>query len=362
MSDHAEDLGAVIDAEIRASGPMPVATYMALCLTHPTRGYYRTRDPLGAEGDFITAPEISQMFGEMVGAFVAGCWQALDRPAAFDLVELGPGRGTLMADLLRAATLVEGFREAVRPVLVETSEPLRRAQEKRLSSFAPRWLDAVDALEAEGPPIILIANEFFDALPIRQYQKSGDAWHERLIGLVDDTRAWGLSPLALPADAVPETVRSAEEGSVWETSPAAAEIMTSLSDRICARTGVALAIDYGYAETQPGETFQSVGQHRHADPLAQPGKTDLTAHVDFEALAGAARGAGGVPHALLTQAQFLAAIGIVPRAKTLATANPSMADSITADLKRLTGHDEMGTLFKVLCVSSPGLSIYPFHL
>jgi len=362
MSDPANSLGAVIDAEIRASGPMPVATFMTLCLAHPTLGYYRTRDPIGAEGDFITAPEVSQMFGEMVGAFVAGCWQALDRPSEFDLVELGPGRGTLMADLLRAATLVEGFREAVRPVLVETSEPFRKAQEKRLKPFAPRWLDAVDGLEPEGPPIILIANEFFDAMPIRQYQKSGEAWHERLIGLVEDARAWGLSPLAVPPDAIPDSVRPAEEGTVWETSPAAVEIMKSLSGRICDRTGVALAIDYGYARTQPGETLQSVGRHSHADPLARPGETDLTAHVDFEALADAARGVGGVPHALLTQAQFLAAIGIVPRAKTLATANPSMADSITADLKRLTGHDEMGSLFKVLCVSSPGLSIYPFHL
>lgn len=341
---------------------MPVATYMALCLNHPTLGYYRTRDPLGAAGDFITAPEVSQMYGEMVGAFVAGCWQALNRPSEFDLVELGPGRGTLMADLLRAATLVEGFREAVRPVLVETSEPLRKAQEKRLTAFEPRWLDAVDGIEPEGPPIILVANEFFDAMPIRQYQKSGDAWHERLIGLVEDARAWGLSPLALPPDAIPETIRSAGEGSVWETSPAAGEIMRSLSERICARAGVALAIDYGYAETQPGETLQSVGRHSHVDPLANPGETDLTAHVDFEALADAARGAGAVSHALLTQAQFLAAIGIVPRAKTLAAANPSMAESITADLKRLTGHDDMGSLFKVLCVASPGLSIYPFHL
>lgn len=362
MSEPAESLGAVIDAEIRASGPMPVATYMSLCLTHPTLGYYRTRDPIGATGDFVTAPEVSQMFGEMIGAFVAGCWQALERPSEFELVELGPGRGTLMADLLRAATLVEGFREAVRPVLVETSDPLRQAQAKRLATFAPSWLETVDALAPEGPPIIVVANEFFDAMPIRQYQKSGGAWHERVIGLVEDARAWGLSPVAMPADAVPETVRAAEEGAVWETSPAAAATMASLGARLSARTGVAIAIDYGYAETQPGETLQAVGGHRHADPLADPGENDLTAHVDFEALAGAASDAGAVAHALLTQAQFLAAIGIVPRAKTLAAANPSMADSITADLKRLTGHDEMGSLFKVLCVSSPSLSIYPFHL
>lgn len=339
---------------------MSLSTYMALCLSHPAHGYYRTRDPFGRGGDFITAPEVSQMFGEIIGAFVAGAWQALGRPQKVDLVELGPGRGTLMADAMRVAAGAERVSEIINVVLVEISEPMIAAQRERLSGFEPSWLDDIEAIDVGGPPLIVIANEFFDALPIKQFQKSAGAWHERLIGLEGDVLRFGLSPASMPATAIPEAVRNAEEGSIWEAGLAAQQAAQGIARRIAARGGVALVIDYGYAETQAGDTFQAVADHRPADPLASPGEADLTAHVDFAALAGAVAEAGAIPRELLTQAQFLAAMGIVPRAKTLSRTNPHLSESITADLQRLTGREQMGALFKVLCFTSPGVAPYPF--
>ncbi|MEX2278183.1 MAG: SAM-dependent methyltransferase [Cucumibacter sp.] len=360
MSEAPASLGALIDAQIRAAGPMSLSTYMSLCLGHPTFGYYRTRDPFGRAGDFVTAPEISQMFGEMIGAFVASAWHALGQPDRFDLVELGPGRGTLMSDILRVASGPPGLIEAMRLLLVETSEPLIAAQREKLAPVVPVWCASVDNINPEGPPLIVVANEFYDVLPIKQFQKLADGWHERLVGLVDGKRRFGPSPLALPRRALPEAVRSSAIGTVWEAGLAAEATMSTLAGRLAKRKGTVLIIDYGYAETRTGETFQAVERHAFADPLARPGEADLTAHVDFEALARAARQAGVVPRPLLTQAQFLAAMGIVPRARALGATNPVDAESITADLRRLTAGDHMGALFKVLCITSPGLAPYPF--
>jgi NADH dehydrogenase [ubiquinone] 1 alpha subcomplex assembly factor 7 len=360
VTDGGAKLGAIIDAQISNDGPMPLSTYMTLCLSHPQFGYYRTRDPLGRGGDFTTAPEISQMFGEMIGAFVAGCWQTLGRPRIFDLVELGPGRGTLMADMLRVASGFHGFDEGLRPILIETSEPLIAAQRQTLAGQHPEWRGSIDDIDEDGPPLVVIANEFFDALPIRQVQRTATGWHERVVGLRDGRRVFGLAPDPLPDNAIPQTLRASQEGAIWEIGSAACNAARTLAARLAGRAGVALIIDYGHAETTTGDTFQAVAHHDYVDPLQSPGDADLTAHVDFAALAGAAAEGGAIVREPVTQAQFLAAMGIISRARALGAANPQLAESITADLKRLTGRDGMGTLFRVLCLSSGGLAPYPF--
>lgn len=354
------DLGQQIDAQIRASGPMSLSTYMRLCLTHPTLGYYKRADPLGAGGDFVTAPEISQMFGEIIGLWIANCWRTMGMPPRFDLVELGPGRGTLMDDALRVLSRVEGATEAMRLVLVETNDALIAAQKQRLARYNPKWIAEIDQLDDSDAPLIIIANEFFDALPIKQFQKHQGQWHERAIGLRDNKRAWGLAPTPLPSDSLPPAIRKAADGEVWEAGLVAQEVMADIAKRLAARTGALLAIDYGYAHTQTGDTFQAIEKHQFADPLANPGKADLTAHVDFEALGRAANAAGANALPLMTQAQFLQILGINERVDSLSKANPGLAAHIAAARDRLVAGDQMGTLFKVLCVASPGLTPYPF--
>ena len=350
----------MIETQIRAAGPISLSTYMRLCLTHPTLGYYKNADPLGASGDFITAPEISQIFGELIGLWIAGTWQALGNPPAIDLVELGPGRGTLMEDAMRVISQVPGLPAAIRLNLVETNAALIREQQKRVLQYQPRWITELSHLDDSTAPLIIIANEFFDALPIKQFQKAKGVWHERLIGIRDDQRSWGLSPTPLPAETLPEAIRDAEDGAVWETAFIAQEVMGGIAERIVKRRGALLAIDYGYEKTQTGDTFQAIEKHGFADPLAHPGKADLTAHVDFEALGSAATRKGASAHPLQTQARFLSALGISQRTESLSKANPGMVETLDAATSRLIGTDQMGTLFKCLCVTSPGLKPYPF--
>ena len=361
MSDDT-DLGQKIDAQIRAAGPMSLSTYMGLCLTHPTLGYYQNFDPIGVDGDFITAPEISQMFGEFIGLWIAGCWQAMGSPKSFDLVELGPGRGTLLQDALRVVSGVEGATGAMRLVLLETNTALKEAQQKRLGKYDPQWINEIEELDNSDAPIIVIANEFFDALPIKQYQKQNGQWHERAIGLRDGVRGWGLAPSPFPADSLPKQIRDAADGSVWEAGLAGLQTMSDLAHRITARKGALLAIDYGYETTRTGETFQALEKHKFADPLDNPGKADLTAHVDFEALATAAKISGAQAFPLMTQGEFLTTLGIDDRAAALVEANPDLASGINAAKNRLTGSEQMGTMFKALCVASPGLAPYPFGI
>jgi NADH dehydrogenase [ubiquinone] 1 alpha subcomplex assembly factor 7 len=344
---------------IAAEGPIPVSRYMALCLGHPRLGYYMTRDPIGMAGDFVTAPEISQMFGELVGLWAAQTWMDLGRPAPFALVELGPGRGTLMADALRAARVAPGFLEAAQVHLVETSPVLREKQRATLSG-APAgrvfWhanLDAVPDL-----PLIALANEFFDALPVRQLVREGGAWRERLVGLGADGRlAFGLSP-----DADPSIAYEAPEGEVLEIAAAGIPVMRALAARIVAAGGAALAIDYGHARTGFADTLQAVRRHAFADPLEDPGEADVTAHVDFAQLAAAARAAGALVHGPATQGAFLRALGIEARARALAArASAKQAEEIGAALQRLAGEgeDDMGVLFKAMAVTHPRLAQSP---
>lgn len=344
----------IIDAQISATGPMSIATYMGLALSYPARGYYADGDPLGAKGDFITAPEISQMFGELIGFFIVNCWQQLGEPASFTLLELGPGRGTLMQDALRVAAKAEGFIDSLHLQLFEANPALRAEQKKRLEQYNPYWADEIDAV-AEGDPVFVVANEFFDALPVRQFEKGPDGWHERLVGLRDGKRAFGLSPTPIPETSLPVAFHGAAQGAIAEIGLAAADAMQRLGQKIRAQKGALLAIDYGYDRTQAGETLQGVSRHQFADVLERPGEIDLSAHVDFDALGRVASAMGLDVAPVVPQRDFLGRLGIVERATMLARANPGHLDQLSAALRRLTHEEEMGTLFKVFCASSGGI-------
>jgi len=348
----AEDhtLGDLIDMQLTQDGPMSIATYMTLTLTHPRSGYYTGKDPLGGKGDFITAPEISQMFGELTGFFLVNLWQQMSEPKSFTLLELGPGRGTLMQDALRVAAKAEGFLDACHLQLFEANPALKAQQAERLGTYNPYWASEIDAVADD--PLLVVANEFFDALPVRQFVKAPDGWHERQVGLRDGKRAFGLNPTPIPDSAMPEEVRDAPPGEIYEVSLAAADVMQKLGRRIATQKGAILAIDYGYETTQTGETLQAVSRHAFVDPLASPGEVDLSAHVDFGALSRVASGLGLRVEKLATQRDFLGGLGIVERATALARANPGQMDAIGTALRRLTAPEEMGTLFKVFCAHS----------
>ncbi len=342
-------LGRLLAARIAAAGPMTLADYMADCLLHPVHGYYTTRTPFGAGGDFVTAPEISQMFGELLGLCLAQAWMDQGAPAPFVLAELGPGRGTLMADVLRATARVPGFRDAARVVLVEASPALRAVQRRTLEGHAVAWADTIADLPTDGP-LFLIANEFFDALPVRQFTRTGDAWAETMVGLgPDGALTFGRAPpvpLALLSDRLADTA----EGEVVELCPAALPIMERIGARIAAAGGLALVVDYGGWGSR-GDTFQALRRHGFADPLAAPGEADLTAHVDFRALAQAARPAA---HVYTTQGELLTRLGLPQRAARLSQAltGAARAEHLAAE-RRLTDPAEMGTLFKALAVFPP---------
>ncbi|WP_170573398.1 class I SAM-dependent methyltransferase [Ruegeria atlantica] len=330
---------------IAQDGPMSVADYTTECMLHPTHGYYTTRDPLGVKGDFVTAPEISQMFGELIGLALAQSWQDQGHPEHFVLAELGPGRGTLMADILRATARVPGFHDAAEVVLFEASPTLRAIQAKTLKGHEPRWIGSVaDLPEA---PLYLVANEFFDALPVRQFVRDGNGWRERLIGSEDGALTWGLGPQAEQV-ALKDRLNDTKDGDLVELCAAAIPIITVIAGRIGTHGGGGVIVDYGDWHSQ-GDTFQAVQAHEHCDPLAMPGKADLTAHVDFEPLALATRAAGCAHSRLTSQGVFLERLGITARAQALATQlDGPKHDELVAAHRRLTHPEEMGNLFKVL--------------
>jgi SAM-dependent MidA family methyltransferase len=343
------DLEREIRRRIAADGPMPMSRFIALCADH----YYATRDPFGARGDFITAPEVSQMFGELIGLWAAAVWQAMGAPAEIMLVELGPGRGTLMADALRAAHTLPKFRAALRVHLVETSAALVARQETLLAEAGVpiAWHKRVEALP-EGPSIV-IANEFVDALPIDQLVRTESGWHERRIGLRDGRLVSGLDPVPLPG------LATAEVGAVLERRDVAS--LTAVATRIAAHGGAALVVDYGHVETGFGDTLQALQNHRPVDILEVPGEADLTAHVDFAALAAAVTAAGVRVHGPVTQGEFLRRLGIDARAARLKDGKDAKTrDAVDAALMRLTGPAPgMGELFKALAFSHSRLESLP---
>ena len=333
---------------IAAEGPMPIDRYMALCLGHPAHGYYMKQDPFGEQGDFLTAPEISQIFGELVGVWCAAAWDAMGKPAQFNLVELGPGRGTLMADILKAAKVMPGFREAARVHLVEMSLVLRKLQKERLGSDVA-WHDSLSNIP-DGP-MLLVANEFLDAIPIRQFEKRHGKWLERCVGAA----GMGFMPAAL------DNAQGAN-GDVIEFAPQRVDIAKEIGARLARDKGCALIIDYGHLQTAPGDTLQAVRAHEYVAVTDRPGESDITSHVDFEAIAKALSQGGARVHLAITQRAFLLAMGLERRAAILSSkADRKTQEVLARAVARLTGETEMGNLFKVMVATSPDIPVpYPF--
>jgi NADH dehydrogenase [ubiquinone] 1 alpha subcomplex assembly factor 7 len=346
---------------IAADGPLTVAEFMEDALAHPTLGYYVTRDPLGVRGDFITAPEVSQMFGELLGLWSALVWQSMGSPDPVRLVELGPGRGTLMADALAAARVVPGFIAASRVHFVEVSPALRARQREtmaaRASQVAVEWHDWLG--EVPEGPLIVLANEFFDAMPVHQFRRGRDGWRERLVEATEDGRlVFTYSDPRRPL--VPPTwddiLGDVPEEGVVEVSPAACAFAGLIAERVARAGGAALIVDYGHEHSAPGETLQAVRAHGYDDPLATPGEADLTAHVDFAALAHVGARAGVRALGPVPQGAFLQRLGIGARAEALMrNAAPDVARDVKLALHRLTSPEAMGTLFKVLAFLHPAL-------
>ncbi len=337
---------------IAASGPITVAEFMRAALAEQDAGYYATRDPLGAGGDFVTAPEISQMFGELIGLWCVDAWEKAGAPDPFLLVELGPGRGTLMTDALRAARVRPGFLSAMRLHLVEISRPLREAQDNRLGQFHPLWHGDLTTVP-EGSAMIL-GNEFLDALPIHQFQMTEQGWRERGVGLAGDAFAWVLLPPGPQVGLLQQAHRNALPGEIAELCPSAVSLAHALGERMVEEGIATLFIDYGSAASGIGDSLQAVKAHRFRDPLAEVGNADLTAHVDFAAVAAAAREAGARVHGPLEQGVFLETLGIRTRAALL-SAKADAADrvGIAQDMARLIDPAQMGSLFKALAITHP---------
>lgn len=362
MSDQYFPLEREIRRLIGIAGPMPIADYMRLCLTHPQYGYYTNRDPLGAGGDFITAPEISQMFGELTGLWLAAVWEQLGSPNNIRLIELGPGRGTMLLDALRAAKAMPGFDAAIVLHLVEVSPALQRVQERRLAPLGLPILWHTGLEEVPAGPCLLVANEFLDALPVRQAVRLDDGWHERVVEMAPDGKlVMGVARDALPhfEATLPQGLRLSPTGSIYEWR--ADNIAMEIGRRV-RKDGAALIIDYGHAWYGLGETLQAVSEHAFADPLSSPGAADLTAHVDFQALAHRAETMGARVHGPVAQRDWLRRLGIDKRAAAL-KAHAPYGKSIEVDqaLSRLTagGAKGMGELCKVIAISDPKLESLP---
>ena len=333
----------LLKEQIALSGPMTVADFMQTCLHHPQLGYYATRPALGGENaDFLTAPELSQMFGELIGLWCAHEWSQIGSPAKVQLIELGPGRGALMQDALRAAQKAPGFTHALNLTLIEASAPLRAEQQKRITNA--RWAARLE--DAPPGPSLILGNEFLDCLPIRQFVDGPEGRREKLLGLAADGElAFGLSA-PLPSNA--------NDGFV-EISPALPLVIAAIAERLHAYPGRALFIDYGRESPENADTLQAIKAHQKIDPLACPGEADLTAHVDFGAVKRLAEQAGLAVAGPIGQGQFLRTLGLDHRAEALAKAHPERAERIAREHARLTGPDQMGVLFKAICLSSPNL-------
>jgi NADH dehydrogenase [ubiquinone] 1 alpha subcomplex assembly factor 7 len=350
------DLATRLQRHIRAHGPLTIAAFMAMALHDPRDGYYARRQPLGASGDFITAPEISQIFGELIGLWCADLWQRMGRPDPVIFAELGPGRGVLTEDFLRAVSGVPGFLQAIRLHLVEASPLLRAEQQRRLAAADPVWLADADALP-DGP-LLLVANEFLDALPIRQLVRGDTHWAERLVALDGAGRLCFAEGPETPVLTllVPLERRDAPPGTIVELCSAAATLAASLAERLSRQSGAALFIDYGYSQDSSGSTLAAIGGHRATEILDAPGTADLSAHADFAAVAAAVRAGGAMVYGPVPQGDFLCALGAELRlAALLRQARPDQRAALETGLRRLIDPAEMGTLFKALAMTSPGL-------
>ncbi|MBR2687160.1 MAG: class I SAM-dependent methyltransferase [Aquamicrobium sp.] len=338
---------------ITTVGPIPASEYMALCLFDPEAGYYTTREPFGAGGDFITAPEVSQMFGELVAVWLYEAWRTIGSPTPVSLAEIGPGRGTLMRDMLRTLHRLDPvFATGTSIALIETSPRLREVQKNTLAGIAidVAWHETAATLLDQ--PILIVGNELFDAVPIRQFVRTADGWRERMVGLNANGElaffagAASLDPALLPADA-----EGAPNGAIVELAPARSALMQTIAEHIATRGGVGLFFDYGHLQPGVGDTLQALRNHQYEDVLASPGEADLTAHVDFAALAASTRTAG-LRADTTTQGSFLLAMGLLERAGRLgADADEATRARLTGEVERLAGPQAMGELFKVLAIA-----------
>lgn len=347
---------------IEATGPIPVNEYMALCLFDPSDGYYTTREPFGAAGDFITAPEISQMFGELIAVWLYQAWAAIGRPMPVTIAEIGPGRGTLMKDMLRTLSRLDPALTSIASfAMIETSPRLADVQKQTLAGTAASidWHETIATLPQA--PLLIVGNELFDAVPVRQFIRAGAGWRERMVGLDDEDNlrffagAGSVDPSLLPHDAA-----EAPQGAIVEIAPARTALMDAIAERISRHGGAGLFLDYGHLQPGVGDTLQALRKHNHEDVLANSGEADLTAHVDFDALAATVRAHGLDAH-LATQGDFLLGIGILERAGRLgASADAAAREKIAEAVERLAGPQAMGELFKVLVVLPGGVAVAPF--
>lgn len=343
-------LGQIIRKKIETEGPIDVGTFMEMALGHPEYGYYRTRDPLGRAGDFTTAPEISQMYGELLGLWAADMWMQMGSPQRFSLIEAGPGRGTLMADAMRATRKLKGFHEAARIILVETSPVLTEKQRKTLISYDVQWVDSLDdpVVENGEGPIILLANEFLDALPLRQLQLYKDEWCERVIVNAEAGFAFDVSDQVYDSEVA---AYGAMEGAIFEISPAREAFVRNLAGLISIRGGAALLVDYGHDRAGLGETLQAIRAHRFVSVLQDVGENDVTSHVDFSALARVAKLADMYVYGPAGQGVFLESLGVKQRAEMLMWGKPPpQQKEIIEGMRRLTHPAQMGQLFRVMAL------------
>jgi len=344
-----------IRRRIALEGPLTIATVMEEALSG-RNGYYRDHDPLGAEGDFITAPEISQMFGELIGLWCVDTWQRLGSPENFQLVEMGPGRGTLMADALRAARVSSAFLAAKKLHLVEINSALKAKQAEKLADHHPHWHESLESVP-QGP-MLLIANELFDALPIHQLQMTTQGWRERVVALDGEHLQFGLAAPGAALGLLQPAHEQAEDGAIAEVSPVSIALMDAIARRIVAHDGAALIIDYGPGASGLGDSFQALKRHKYHLPLEALGEADLTAHVDFGALKAAAEEAGAQVFGPTAQGDFLRALGIELRANMLAQkADAATGELLHKQVHRLIAPEQMGRLFKVLGLGSPKLDV-----
>ncbi|MEP7454511.1 class I SAM-dependent methyltransferase [Phyllobacterium sp. SB3] len=348
--------------QIAATGPISVADYMALCLFDQDNGYYTTREPFGKSGDFITAPEVSQMFGELIGVWCVGVWQALGSPQRFILCEMGPGRGTLMNDVLRTVSkLSPAFMAAAKVMVVELSERLTNIQQAKLAEqpWDVEWCK--DISETPAGPLILVANELFDAIPSRQYVKSNGHFVERMVSVdANGNLLFAAGSGSIEHSLLPGGSTLEPDGSIFEIAPARNALIHQIADRIRRERGAALLFDYGHLQPGYGDTLQALSQHTPVDTLSSPGRADITTHVDFHSLAQTAH-CEGCKTSAMTQGDFLIAMGLLDRAGALGQGKtPEFQEQIRTDVERLAGPDEMGTLFKVLCVTDPATQTFPF--
>ena len=365
IKSSAQPLRQKILREIAASGPMPISQYMHVCNSHPQHGYYATGQPLGKTGDFVTAPEISQMFGELIAIWAIGAWQAIGAPNPVQIVEFGPGRATLMRDFIRTIAQTSNFFQAININLIETSATLKKVQKQTLAESplrndAIKWHETIDGLDPKAT--IFIANEFLDALPFRQFVKAKNRWLEVCVGIDANSQlAFVPGTTTIDEDILPLGHESEAEGAVFEYAPARESIISAITDHLAQNDGAALIIDYGHKNSGFGDTFQAMQAHKFVSTLENPGKSDLTSHVDFQAICDAATKPSIHIAGIMKQGEFLLKLGLLERASVLGQGkSPDIQKQIQNDVERLAAPGQMGDLFKVLCLTKHKIELPPF--